>query len=123
MQTNAVEQLGFIGGHEFSQGQDALCIGVGVGGSFCGVRHRLVDRHALQHHAHVFQQRAGRQTQLTQSLAGVDDGQAIAMGQGFNEGEHMAAVHAAQHVAHRGLLQFAIAKGDGLVGERQRIAH
>ena len=123
MQTNAVEQLGFIGGHEFSQGQDALCIWVGVGGSFCGVRHRLVDRHALQHHAHVFQQRAGRQTQLAQGLAGVDDGQTIAMGQGFNEGEHMAAVHAAQHVAHRGLLQFAIAKGDGLIGEGQRIAH
>jgi hypothetical protein len=35
----------------------------------------------------------------------------------------MAAVHAAQHGAHHGLLQPAAAVGDGLVGERQRIAH
>ena len=35
----------------------------------------------------------------------------------------MAAVHAAEHVAHRGLLQGAVAKGNGLVGEGQGVAH
>ena len=35
----------------------------------------------------------------------------------------MAAVHAAQHVTHRRLHQFAIAKSDGLIGQRQSITH
>ncbi|WP_295977061.1 DNA polymerase III subunit gamma/tau, partial [uncultured Variovorax sp.] len=36
---------------------------------------------------------------------------------------HMAAVGAAQHLTHAGFGQTAVAVGDGLVGERQRIAH
>jgi len=35
----------------------------------------------------------------------------------------MAAVHAAQHLAHTGFLQLAAAKGNRLVGQAQRIAH
>ena len=35
----------------------------------------------------------------------------------------MAAVHAAQHLAHRGFFKLPVAKGDGLVSQRQCIAH
>ena len=70
MQANAVEQLGFIGRHQVGQIGDALHIGVWVvagSGLCCG----LVNRHALQHHAHLFQQRTGREPQVTQRLTGL----------------------------------------------------
>ena len=35
----------------------------------------------------------------------------------------MRTVHGAQHLAHAGFLQLAAAEGDGLVGERKRVAH
>ena len=115
--------MGFIGWHALGQSHDTLGVRIRVGGGLGDVGHRLVNRHPLQHHAHVFQQRTGRQTQLTENFAGVHYCQAIALGQRFNEGEDMAAVDAAEHVANGGLLQFAIAKCNRLVGEGQGIAH
>ena len=115
MQANAVEQLGFICRHQLRQASNTLHIGVGIV-SCTGLRHGLVDRHALQDHAHFFQQGTGGKAQVTQRLAGVHHQGTIAMGQSFDQGEHMAAVHAAQHIAHHGFGQCAVAKSDGLVG-------
>ncbi len=50
-------------------------------------------------------------------------GFAIALGQGIDQAEHVGAVHRAQHLAHARFLQLAAAKSNGLVGERERIAH
>ena len=49
--------------------------------------------------------------------------QAIAFGQSLNEGEHMATVHAAQHLPHIRFLKLATAKGNGLIGQRKSITH
>ena len=48
---------------------------------------------------------------------------AIALRQGLYELEHIRLVHAAQHLAHHGLIQPPCAKGNRLVGQAQSIAH
>ena len=45
------------------------------------------------------------------------------MGQSLDQGKHMAAVHASQHIANHRFSQSAVAKRDGLVGQRQSVAH
>ena len=47
----------------------------------------------------------------------------VAHGQRFDQAKNVAAVHRAQHVAHACFLQLPAAKGNRLVGERERIAH
>ena len=84
---------------------------------------RLVDRHALQHHAHFLQHGTGRQTHYPQLLAGLHHGQSVAFGQRLYQREHMAGVYATQHVAHRALKQLAVAKSNRLIGERQGVTH
>ena len=51
------------------------------------------------------------------------DCRAIALRQGFDELEHIGLVHAAEHLAHHGLIQPPRTKGNRLVGQAQRIAH
>ena len=121
MQAQAVEQLGFFGGHGRRQFGQALGVGV-----FAVVRHaghHLHHRHALQQHGHVFQRGGGRHALQAQGIHVVHHGGPIAIGQSTDELQHMAAVHAAQHLAHAGFLQLAVAKGNGLVGQAQRVAH
>jgi len=59
----------------------------------------------------------------TQGLHRLHHAGAVSGGQGFNQAQRMAALHRAQHLAHRRLLQLPSAKGDGLVGQAQGIAH
>ena len=47
----------------------------------------------------------------------------VALRQSLNHLQHIALVHCAQHLAHSGFLQLACPKGNGLVGEAERIAH
>ena len=60
---------------------------------------------------------------MTQRLAGLHHQSTIPMGQSLDQGEHMAAVHAAQHIAYHCFGQSAVAKRDGLVGQGQSVAH
>ena len=121
MQTQAVQQLGFIGWHQFRQARHVHRFGVRVSLSQAG--HGLQHRHALQDHGHVFQGGGSAQAIQTQGLRGVDDRFAVALGQSLDQTKHMRAIGAAQHLAHRGFLQLATAKGNGLVGQAERIAH
>ena len=58
-----------------------------------------------------------------QLLAGLHHGLAVTLGQRLDQAVDIGAVDAAQHLAHRCFLQLAGTKGDGLVGEAERIAH
>ena len=123
MQTDAVEQLRFIRGHGLRQ------IGHGGGIWVClidcssHIRHRLQYRHALQHRSHFFKRRSGRNPVVAQCICGFNHRPAIALGQGCNQSKDIAAVHAAQHLAHSIFLQLTTAKRNGLIRQRQRIAH
>ncbi len=121
MQTQAVEQLGFFGRQ--AEGQIGHGLRIGVIGVLRHAGHRLHDRHALQHGAHVFERGGCRNTVQTQSIHQLHNARAIAVGQGSQQAQHMAAVHTAQHLAHTRLQQLAAAKGNGLVGQAERIAH
>ena len=121
MQADAVEQLGFVARHQHRKAGDLCGLRIaGVGGH---LRHSLRHGHALQHGAHLLQRGGCRQAIAAQRLGGFHHHLAIGLGECLDQAEHMAAVHAAQHLAHHGLLQLAAAKGNGLVGQRQRIAH
>ena len=121
MQAQAVKQLGFFGGH--GSGQFGQALGVGVFAVMRHAGHHLHHRHALQQHGHVFECGGGRHALQTQRINLIHHGGPIGVGQSPDELQHMAAVHAAQHLAHTRFLQLAIAKGNGLVGQAERIAH
>ena len=90
-------------------------IGFGVG--------QLVDGHALQHMRHFFQRGGCAEALQPQAVNRFHHGFAVALRQRFNQGKHMGATHGTQHLAHGGFLQLAVTKGNGLVGQAQRIAH
>ena len=123
MQAQAVEQLGFVGRHGLGQSGHLRGIGVARVAVVGAFGHRLDHGHALQDRAHVFQ--GGRRTQAiqAQSIDGVEHRGAIGLRQGLDQTEHVAAVDRAEHVAHGVFLQLATAKSDGLIGERQGVAH
>ena len=120
MQTQAVEQLRLISGHYSGQAGDVSGIGVTVGSL---IRHGLQHRHALQHGGHFFQRRRGADAVHTQRFAGLHHRLAVAVRQGANQAKHITAIRTAQHLAYGGHFNLAIAKCDGLIGERQGIAH
>ena len=121
MQAQAIQQLGFFGRHGL--GQIGQALGVGVIAVLGHAGHHLHHRHALQQHGHVFQRSSGRHALQTQGIDLVHHGGTIALGQGANHVHDMAAVHAAQHLAHTDFLQLPVAKGNGLVGQAQGVAH
>ena len=120
VQAQAVEQLGFIGGQNGCERGNPRGIGVGV---LVSTRADLAHRHALQHARHVFQGRGGAQSMRAQHFAQGADCRTIALRQRVDELEHIGLVHAAEHLAHHGLIQPPRTKGNRLVGQAQRIAH
>ncbi|MNS83133.1 hypothetical protein D3C72_1169070 [compost metagenome] len=60
---------------------------------------------------------------MAQLIDGCHHLRTITARQRINEAEHMAAVNRAQHLAHTRFLKLAAGKGDGLVGQAERIAH
>ena len=123
MQTDAVEQLGFISRHGLRQLQHLHGIRVGGIGGSRHIWHGLQHGHALQHAGHFFQRGSGRDTVVAQCIHGFHHSTAIALRQRANQTKHIATVHTAQHLAHGCFLQLATAKGNGLIRQRQCIAH
>ena len=121
MQAQAVKQLGFVCRHALRQAMDLGGVGVALVPVPAG--HSLYDGHALQYQGHVFQCRRRGQALTTQSFDQVHHGRTIGAFQGVDQTEHMAAVHAAQHLAHSGFLQLSVAKSNGLIGQTQSVAH
>ena len=119
---NAVQQLGFVCGQDVGQARNFG--GIGVGFVYWHAGHGLLHGHALQDTGHVFQRAGGRKPLLLQHLHTRHELCGIAFCQRCNQPQHMAATHAAQHLPHGGLLYtVATGKGNGLIGERQGIAH
>ncbi|MCY1374697.1 hypothetical protein D9M69_620570 [compost metagenome] len=123
MQTQAVEQLGFVGGQRVRQAHDLRRVGVVrlLQGQPFG--HRLQHRHALQQAGHFFERRGGVQAVQAQAVDGVDHRSAITARQPVDQPQHIRTVHRTQHLAHRGFLQLPATEGNGLVGQRERVAH
>lgn len=122
MDANAVQQLGFVCGQGAGQARNFGGIGVGFVQRHTG--HGLLHGHALQDAGHVFQRAGGRKPQLLQHLHTRHELRGVACCQRCNQPQHMAAADAAQHLPHGGLLYtVATGKGNGLIGERQGIAH
>lgn len=123
MQAQAVEQLRFIGGHQCRQAGCFSSLGVVCVHGTDHLGHGLEHGHALQHGTHLFERGGGRQPVHAQRVRGLHHGFPVTLGERFDEPEHIGAVHRTQHLAHTGFLQLAAAKGNGLVGQRQCIAH
>ena len=123
MQAQAVEQLRFISRQLGCQPCHFTDLGVAVVICCGGLGHGLENGHALQDHAHFFQRRGSVQAVLAQGLNSLNHRLAIAYGQRVNQAKHIGAVHAAEHLPHRGFRQLARTKGNGLVGQAQGVAH
>ncbi len=121
MQRNAVAQLDFIGWHGCGQGLQRG--GIGVGRVQLHPRHGLQHGHALQQSGQLLQRTGSRNAVDAQNIHRLHQLATIAGGQGMKQRKHMAAIDRAQHLAHGGLLQLPAAKGDGLIGQAERIAH
>ena len=123
MQTQGIQQLGFVGRHYSSQAgsfQDIrvrFVIGVGH------VGHCLQHCHALQQRGHVFESGRGAEPIEPERFRSFHHGLAIIACQCIHQSEHIAAVHTAQHGAHTGLVELAGTKSNGLVRQRERVTH
>ena len=120
MQAQAVQQLGLVGRQGGGQLGHLLCLGVCAG---IGLGRHLQHRHALQHARHFFQCRRRAVAIQAQRIHRGHHRGPVGLRQRAYQREHVAAVHGAQHLAHGGFLQLAAAKGNGLVGQAQRVAH
>ena len=89
----------------------------------CAARQGLHHRHTLQHGGHFLQGGRSAQAVQAQGFRGFNHRLAVAQGQGLDQAEDIGPIHAAQHLAHSGLLQLAGAEGNRLVGQAQRVAH
>ena len=87
------------------------------------VRRGLRDRHLLQQHGHLFERAGRRQPALAQRIDAGQHGGAVARSERLHEAGRDRPLDAAEHRAHGRFLQAAGAERDGLVGERQRVAH
>ena len=123
MQAQAVEQLGFVGRQQVGEAGNLGGVGVAVLVGVGGLAHRLQNRHALQHAGHRFQRGRGAQAAQAQPVGGVHHRLAIGTGQCLDQREHMATVHRAEHLTHPVFAQRTAAKCNGLVGQRERVAH
>ena len=130
MQAHAVQQLGFIHGHERGQAGCVGSLGVAVvlqrgtaGLLACHLGEGLHHCHTLQHGGHFFQRGGRTQAVQTQGLRRFHHCFSVALGQSFNQAKDVRAVYAAQHLAHCRLSQLARPKGNGLVRQTQSIAH
>ncbi len=124
MQADAVKQLGLVSRQQCRQACRFSSIGVfGVGRPSFHARNRLQHGHALQHGRHVLQRRGRRQAIEAQHIHSFDHRPAIALRQRIHQPEHIAAVHAAQHLAHSCFFDLSTTKSNGLIGQGQRIAH
>ena len=123
VQAKAVEQLRLVLRHQCRKARGVGRIGVGRVRRRGARGHGLQHRHRLQHRGHFLERGCGRHAVAAQRFRRVDHRLAVADGERLDELEHMAAVDAAEHLAHAAFEQLAVAESDRLVGERQRIAH
>jgi len=87
------------------------------------LRHCLQHRHLLRQIGQLFERAGGRQALRAQLVDRAHQRHAVAGGQRLDDAHPMTAVDRTQHLAHGGLAEVAAGVGDGLVGERQRVAH
>ena len=123
MQAQAVKKLRLVWRHQTCQAGCFADFRIRLIISHRQFRHRLQHCHTLQQRCHVFKCGRCAQPIETQRFRRLHHGAPVVTGQRIDQPEHIAAVHAAQHGAHTHLIELAGAKRDGLVGERQRIAH
>ena len=120
VQRDAVEQLRLVRVEQRRQRMHGG--GLGVGRIERG-RHRLRQRHLLGQRGQILERAGGRQTQAPQLVDRTHQRRTVSGAQRLHDAHDMAAIDRAQHLPHRRLLQRAAAEGDGLVGQRQRVAH
>ena len=113
----------FVRGHECRKFGEPNGFGIRVLGSRGFTARKLQHRHALQDPGHVLEGAGSVQARIAQGIAQRHHLGTIPLGQGFDEWQHAAAIGRAQHLTHRVLLQLTGSIGDGLVGQRQGIAH
>ncbi|CFP07748.1 Uncharacterised protein [Bordetella pertussis] len=85
--------------------------------------HALLDGHPRQQHRQVGQRAGIRQAAHRQLIGHRQHPGGVARGQRIQQAYQMALVDRAQHAAHRFFAEIAGAIGNGLVGQRQRVAH
>ncbi|MCY1225777.1 hypothetical protein D9M72_379830 [compost metagenome] len=86
-------------------------------------RHGLRQRHLVQQRAQILQRAGKRQAAVGHGIGNRQHGGAVFGGQRIEQLHQVALVDRAQHAAHRVFRHLARTVGDGLVGQRQRIAH
>ena len=104
-----LRQTGDVGGQRIFGGGDA--------------GDTLLDRDARQQHGQVGQRAGIRQPADREFIGHGQHALGVARGQGVEQADEMALVDGAEHAAHGVLGQVARAVGNGLVGERQGVAH
>ena len=110
LQTQAVEQLRFVGTQRLCQ------IGHGGVGAFGRGIGQLQQRHAVQTLGQRVEHRLRGLAQLAQGIDLLHHGSTVACCQGLQQLHAPGFIHQAKHVAHRGLGEFTVAVGNGLVG-------
>ncbi|CAB3871780.1 hypothetical protein LMG1864_02808 [Achromobacter ruhlandii] len=85
--------------------------------------HALLDGDARQQHRQVGQRAGVRQAARGEFVGHRQHALGVAGGQGVQQAHQVALVDGAEHAAHGVLGEIAGAIGDGLVGQRQRVAH
>ena len=115
-----IEQLHVLGTDLPGQIQHSLLITQTVIGR---LRYHLGHGNALQRR-NQFGQHAGKVRALLRQLGHRrHEGPRITGNQRFENRKHLAMIDSAQHVAYFSHLQLAVAKGNGLVGQTQRVTH
>ena len=115
-----VIQLHIAGRQHAGQGQNGVALGL-VGGQ--RRRHGLRQGDLVQQLGHFVQRGIKTDAACSQLLGLGHQRRAVAVGQRRQQGEQITAVHRAQHGAHAFFAHFANAVGNGLIQQRQRIAH
>ncbi|CAM3045680.1 200 kDa antigen p200 [Cupriavidus taiwanensis] len=86
-------------------------------------RHGLRQRHLVQQRTQVLQRAGERQAAIGHGIGDRQHGGAVLGGQRIEQLHQVTLVDRAQHAAHGFLRHLPRAVGDGLVGQRQCIAH
>ena len=120
VQRDAVEQLRLVGRQH---GGELARVGSVAVALIERTRHCLLDGHLLQQRGQFLERAAGRQAQAAHVVDDGQHGRPVALRDGLHEVARMAAIHRAEHAAHHGFIQLPGTEGDGLIGERQGVAH
>ena len=120
MHCDRVEQLDSVRVQGLGQANDILREWIGL---IIGLRYALHDGDAREHHCEITKRGPVRQAPQREVVGNLHHHGGLCRGERFKQAHEMPLVNRAEHPAHGFLGQVASAVGNGLVGQRERIAH